>query len=49
MVAHKEGMSFANTGNPIQAYVSSLRPRQQKLRVVRENVGPGKDFIALAW
>lgn len=48
MVAYKEGMGFACLGNPIQAYVSSLRPKQQKLRVVRENVGPGKGFIALA-
>lgn len=37
------------SGNPIQAYVSSLRPKQQKLRAGGENVGPGKDFIALAW
>lgn len=49
VVAYKEGVGFANLGNPIQAFVSSVRPKQQKLRAVGENVGPGKDFIALAW
>ena len=49
MIAYKEEVGFANLGNLIQAYVSSVRPKKQKLRVAGENTGPGKDFIALAW
>lgn len=49
MVAYKEGMCSANVGNPIQAYVSSLRPKQQKLGAGGEDVGLGKGFTALAW